>query len=197
MGGEEEGEESKRRSKDRVINREGRKLIEMMEEEGWGILNGIKAGDEEGEFTYTGGRGESVIDYVIGDNKTREAVEELIVGDNTESDHHPLTVRLGAEGKEGWEVGKEEERWVMDWSEESREAYRREMDREEIKGETVEEVLRGLKESVKRRAKWRKVGRKREGKRWWDGECRKRKIEVKGALRRWWRGKVQGRSTGN
>ena len=167
-------------------------MIEMMEGEGWGIMNGIKEGDEEGEFTYTGGRGESVIDYVIGDSKTWEAVEEITVGDNTESDHQPLIVRLGAGGKEGREVVKEGERWVMDWSEESREEYRREMEGEEIKGETVEEVLRGLKETVKRKAIWRKVGRKREGKRWWDGECRNRKKEVKGALRRWRRGEGTG-----
>lgn len=54
-----------RRSKDKKINRDGRKLLEFIEERGWMILNGGVKGDEEGEFTYTGGRGETVIDYVL------------------------------------------------------------------------------------------------------------------------------------
>lgn len=29
-------------------------------EEGWGIMNRAKAGDEEGEMIFTGGRGETV-----------------------------------------------------------------------------------------------------------------------------------------
>lgn len=30
-------------------------------------MNGAKEGDKEREMTFTGGRGETVIDYVIGD----------------------------------------------------------------------------------------------------------------------------------
>ena len=32
-------------------------------------MNGAKEGDEKGEVTFTGGRGETVIDYVIGDKR--------------------------------------------------------------------------------------------------------------------------------
>lgn len=72
--GEEEGEERKlRRSKDKKINGEGSKLCIFFEEQGWTILNGNIKGEERGEWTYTGGRGESVIDYVIGDEKTRRS----------------------------------------------------------------------------------------------------------------------------
>jgi len=62
-GGIEEGEEEGivRKSKDVKVNEEGRKLIGGLEKRGWGILNGTVEGDEEEEFTYTGGR-ESVID---------------------------------------------------------------------------------------------------------------------------------------
>lgn len=48
-----------RRSKDRKINREGRLLLERIEKVGWEIFNGGTKGDEEGEWTYTGARGES------------------------------------------------------------------------------------------------------------------------------------------
>lgn len=60
-------------------------------------------GDEEGEFTYTEGRGESVIDYVIGEEKVRKRVARMEVGDCIESDHHPLVV---LERKEGRARGK-------------------------------------------------------------------------------------------
>lgn len=33
--------------------------------------------DEKGEWTFTGGRGGSVIDYVVGNEETREGVRKL------------------------------------------------------------------------------------------------------------------------
>ena len=54
MEGEEVG--SGRKSKDKKINREGKELVRWVEE-GWIILNGCTEGDEEGEWTYTGGGG--------------------------------------------------------------------------------------------------------------------------------------------
>lgn len=49
------------------MNKEGKKLVEMIEERGWSIFNGNITGDEKGEFTFTGGKGCTVIDSVIGD----------------------------------------------------------------------------------------------------------------------------------
>jgi hypothetical protein len=48
-----------------VENAEGKRLMEWIEENGWEVLNGNKQGDEEGEWTYAGSRGEIVIDYAI------------------------------------------------------------------------------------------------------------------------------------
>lgn len=39
---EEEDEERKRRSKGKEVNKKGKELIKWVEEEGWGIINGIK-----------------------------------------------------------------------------------------------------------------------------------------------------------
>lgn len=36
-------------------------------------------GAEEGEWTYTGGCGESMIDYTMGDERTRESIEKMVV----------------------------------------------------------------------------------------------------------------------
>ncbi|XP_011864832.1 PREDICTED: sodium/potassium/calcium exchanger 1-like, partial [Vollenhovia emeryi] len=93
-GGGEEGDEERvrgRKSRDEKSNGEGRRLCRFLEEMGWSIMNGNTEGDEEGEWTYTGGRGGTVIDYVVGDRETRRSVKRLLVEENTESDHQPLT----------------------------------------------------------------------------------------------------------
>lgn len=56
-----------------------------MEERGWEIANGNIKGDEEGELTYIGGRGESVIDYVIVNQKAWNKIEEMRIGERVES----------------------------------------------------------------------------------------------------------------
>lgn len=53
----EKQEETGRRSKDLKINRDRKRLIEFIEERGWSVFNGRVKGDEEEEYTFTGGRG--------------------------------------------------------------------------------------------------------------------------------------------
>lgn len=62
-----------------------------MEELGWFILNGDMRQDEEGEWIYTGGRGDSVIDYVIGDIRVKERIDRMIVEEKIDSNHHPIS----------------------------------------------------------------------------------------------------------
>lgn len=95
----EGGEEEKRGrwSKDKKRNGEGKQLIEFLEELGLGILNGRVRGDEEEEFTFTGGKGLTVTDYVIGNGEVETRVERLRVGDKIDSDHHPLEVWIRGE----------------------------------------------------------------------------------------------------
>lgn len=64
LGEGEEGE-IERRSKDRVIGNEEKNYIEWIREKRWYILNGKIKEDWEGEYTYVGARGSSVIDYEI------------------------------------------------------------------------------------------------------------------------------------
>ncbi|KYN14726.1 hypothetical protein ALC57_13069, partial [Trachymyrmex cornetzi] len=61
------GEEKNRRSKDGKVNKEGRKLVEMR--------------DEEGEFTFTGGMGSTVINYAVGDEETKERIKKMRIGE--------------------------------------------------------------------------------------------------------------------
>lgn len=90
-------EEEVRRSKDEKMNREGRVLVEFLEERGWMIYNGAIRGDEEGEFTFTGGKGDTVIDYVVGNREVKEGIKRMRIGDRVDSDHQPVEVTLRGE----------------------------------------------------------------------------------------------------
>ena len=68
-GGEEGTKERKRKSRNEVINGEGRKLVNFIGEMGWSIFNGDMRGDEAGEWTFTRGKGNTVINYVIGNEE--------------------------------------------------------------------------------------------------------------------------------
>jgi endonuclease/exonuclease/phosphatase family metal-dependent hydrolase len=89
---EEDRKDGKRKSKNKVENAEGKRLMEWIEENGWEILNRNKQGDEEGEWTNIGSRRETVIDY--GNEEAWKLVEEFRVGERVESDHLPLEISL-------------------------------------------------------------------------------------------------------
>lgn len=46
--------------------------MEFIKERGWGIFNGVVQGNEKREFTFTEGRRNTVIDYVLGDIEVRD-----------------------------------------------------------------------------------------------------------------------------
>ena len=51
----------------------------MIGETGWFICNGNSRGDEEGEITSTG-RGDTVIDYILAEERIRRLVVKVEVG---------------------------------------------------------------------------------------------------------------------
>jgi len=50
-------------------------LIKEIRERGWMIMNGGIKRDEEVGWTYMGGRGKSVIDYILEEEEIREEME--------------------------------------------------------------------------------------------------------------------------
>lgn len=72
-------------------------LVEFIEEKGWMVLNGKVNGDEKGEYTFTGEREGTVIDFVWGDREVRERVERLKMGDRVDSDHQPVEIWIKGE----------------------------------------------------------------------------------------------------
>lgn len=83
----------KRSSKDKITNNEGQNFIEWLQENVWYLLKGNTRGDWEGEFTYIGSRGTSVIDYAIVNEEMLDRIEEFKIGDRVDSDHLPLQHR--------------------------------------------------------------------------------------------------------
>ncbi|EFN67046.1 hypothetical protein EAG_02771 [Camponotus floridanus] len=139
-------------------------------------------------MTFTGGRGETIIDYVMGD---RGAWDRLEVWDEVDSDHHSVTVWLGKRGEGRRDEREKREEWVerVDWSEEAREEYRKKTEEIEIgKGgmnEELEKLMKAIKGAV--RVKRRKKNEKgRSG--WWDRECKRKNKEAERVLREWRKG---------
>lgn len=155
-------------------------MLEKLGEVGWSIFNGCGKGDEEGAWTYAGEQGNSVLDYVIGDEEVWERVTGLEVEDRIDSNHFPVIVWVGSEkGGKGKREGKKRKRWR--WTGERKVDFKEKIDRIwEKKG--AEEI--GWEEIKKEfRASWRR-GRERK---WWEVGCGMQEEQegVRKELRRW------------
>jgi hypothetical protein len=91
--------EWKRKSRNKVKNAEGNRLMERIEGNGWEVLNGNKQGDEEGEWTYIGSREERGMDYGIVNEEAWERVEEFRIKERAKSDHLEIALRKRRGGK--------------------------------------------------------------------------------------------------
>lgn len=89
----------------------GKKMYDFLRELGQSILNGSVKGDKEKEWTYTGGKRESV-DYVLGNKETEKGVRRKRVEERIDSNRQLMTVWVEgrAEKKEGGLRRSEEER---------------------------------------------------------------------------------------
>lgn len=186
------GNEDVRISKDKLINKEGKILINELEERGWCIINGSK--EEEGEYTYVGKRGSSVIDYIIGNQEAIEYIRKMKIGHRTESDHLPLELEIEGEEIEKEKIIEKDNIEKRDWSEEGIKAYHENCKDWEIKEETVERIWTEIKNKVQeaipkiemKRKKW-ELGEKV----WHDKEWKLKKRELRRELRKWKKGKIK------
>lgn len=111
-------------SRDKVRNKEGKELLEWLENEGLSIVNGRKEKDGEGSFTYIGCRGCTVINYIITNEEGWEKIDTCKIEERVESDHLPVTI--------GWRTEEEEEtnEEKYMWDEESIKRYRAKLEEE-------------------------------------------------------------------
>lgn len=93
----EEGElREGRNSADEVLNAEGKRLLELCEDIGGIIKNGNTRGDWEGNQTFIGGGGNSVLDLAIEvENEKGSVIDEIKVVPRIESDHLPVEIHIG------------------------------------------------------------------------------------------------------
>lgn len=146
------------------MNKEGRKLCGFLKEQDWSMLNGNCKRHEEGELTYVRERGNTVIDYVIGNDRTRERIREFRVKDKIDSDHKSITVWIERERERNnfEECRKGRRRKGGDWSKEGRGVFKEKFRglAGNGEGERIEEEWEMLKE--RRRKAIEKVKRKKE-----------------------------------
>jgi len=89
------------------VGNEGRNLWnELWKKE---ILNERTEDDWEGEFTYVGARSNSVIDYVMINEKVSRKIKRFRIGDRVDSDYLPLEVVLEERKRRGQEETQENE----------------------------------------------------------------------------------------
>lgn len=84
----------KRKSKDAVLDGNGRMVLDFLNDTGGVILNGRTPADPDGEMTFVGGRGMSVIDYACCSLDAIKWVKDLQVVSKPYSDHLPLKLVL-------------------------------------------------------------------------------------------------------
>jgi len=81
-------------------------------------------GHWEGEYTYVGARGCSIIDYIIVNETIGDSIYKFKVGEKVDSDHLSLEVELSTEEKRTQEeqkrMAEEEEKEIIVWDTESR-----------------------------------------------------------------------------
>ncbi|EZA59735.1 hypothetical protein X777_16309 [Ooceraea biroi] len=174
------------------MNKEGKELVEFISERGWMIVNGGIEGDEKGEWTYTGGRGESVIDYILVNEEGWDRIRNFEVGENVDSDHQSITVRIeGREERRRKRGGGEKGIGKGIWTERARERYKGNLGEVRMGEGKIEEEI----EKINRRIKGAMVreeeeGGEKRGKGWWDRECREVKKKVRREMRKWRRDKA-------
>lgn len=83
-----------RNSMDSVVDKEGRAMIDLLEDHGFEILNGRSEGDWEGHITHTDYRSKSVIDYAACNYEMSPYISTMKIGNKTQSDHFPIEIAL-------------------------------------------------------------------------------------------------------
>lgn len=85
-----------RKSKDKIVDGKGKKLIELVENLGGVFVNGRTAGDSVGEYTFCGVMGNSVIDFCICSFDFLQLINNFSIPSKVYSDHMPVTLSLSS-----------------------------------------------------------------------------------------------------
>lgn len=136
-----------------------------------GLLNGNKEDDDQGEWTFTGAKGSSVIDYAICNAETWEEIKSFRIRERLESDYQPLEIELKAtteETRNREEVKKIE---IEDWTEERIKIYQENLKKRKAEKEEIQEEWEELAKEIRKAINKKKVKNKMQNvgkKSWWD-----------------------------
>ncbi|XP_059225687.1 uncharacterized protein LOC131997861 [Stomoxys calcitrans] len=81
-------------SKDKNINTQGRRLLNMIEDIGGIVVNGRTLGDLDGKLSFFGVMGSSLIDYCICSSDLLQYIENFAILAKPFSDHMPICLQL-------------------------------------------------------------------------------------------------------
>ncbi|XP_043477868.1 uncharacterized protein LOC122508520 [Leptopilina heterotoma] len=155
-----------RKSEDKEIRQEGKKLIDWCERRTMMIMNGRAEGDEEGKITCVGhgmGLG-SVLDLVLikmEEENIPEWFKGLKISPQEGSDHLMVFYRLDwgdPRREENTENLRKRTKYKLRWKAARREEYKEVSDKiwEKIKEETVA-AMEGIEDSISIETKWQKI----------------------------------------
>ena len=185
-------EKCSRRSKDKIIYREGQLLIDDINEKGWMILNGCEEVEENGEWTYVGENGNSVIDYVIVNYEAYSKVIRLVVENRSESDHLPIMALIEGENERNDRTEVEE---IMKniWTNEGIEYYQNKLGEWKSNKTINMDIWNAMKDQIRkaRKTECRKVRKWFVGqRRWHNNEWKDRKRMLRRKLRDFKKGTI-------
>lgn len=167
-------------------------LVIFLEKRGSEILNRGTVRDEKMEYIFTGGRGNSVIDYVLGEEGIRKKVKRLYIiyiEERVNSDHHQVEVWIKREKEKKKEGGGEKKvkGWRGVWTEKRSKKFERRIKEKRIDSEKVgleiNDKWKEIKRNVKRSGEGVLNGEKK--KKQMDKKCEERKKKVRRELRKW------------
>lgn len=192
-----EGRKNERKSQDKKIDEEGKRLLRMCNDLGLVVMNGRANGDREGKITYIGGGEEyagSVIDLVLMvDRGNTEEMRRMEIIERNESDHLPVSFEIegGKKGKvteANEEVAKERIIWKKEKEGKFTEKIARKMKEKRWEGkenkweklkEMIWETVRGIGMVTNKK---RRNANERRG---WSAEYREAKRENWEKLKEW------------
>lgn len=175
-----------RRSEDSVINREGEKIIECCNDFGLAIVNGCSDKDRNGNFTFIGGQGQSVIDYGLAGRGWWPYLKDFEIFTEIWSDHLPLRFYITLDSaitERSNNIAR-----MMKWKDSFTMKYKDEVDKSlalvqhDLRLQEIDEIIINAYQVVGRNTAMRK-SRFREP--WFDFECQRARNRKLKLLNKW------------
>lgn len=158
-----------KKSRDEVINKQGKEMMKWLDETGLGVLNGCNREDREGVYTYIDTRGETVIDFVA---KERKEIG-MKIKETGESNHMKVEAFWERSIREEIETIQEEDKEYAVRKEEEVEKFK-----ENLQRLREEDTWTKIKEKIKKTIRKRRTQRKIRENEWWDEECNRKRREL-------------------